>query len=89
MPSLCGGLKASALEVSAGLVTAPAARVNLATMALSMADGAEEEEDYEAAERLARVAQTAVAPLTTLPLAGFAQGRVNELAAPRKSVRAP
>jgi serine/threonine protein kinase len=82
------GLKASALEVYAGLVTLPVARVNLATLALGMADEAEESEDYEAAERLVKVAQTAVAPMATHPLAAFAQARVNELAALRKAYAA-
>jgi formylglycine-generating enzyme required for sulfatase activity/serine/threonine protein kinase len=81
-------LKAAALEMAATVVTAPAARINLATTALGMSDAAEEEEDYESAERLAKVAQTAVATMATHPLAAFAQGRIVEIAAVRKACAA-
>ncbi len=77
-------MKASGLEVAARS-TSNAIRIYVATIALAVADEAEELEEFDVAERLAKVAQASTEKLVTSPVVVASQARLKEVIALRKA----
>jgi WD40 repeat protein len=78
-------MKAAALEAASHKAASAAVHLNVAVIGLALSDRAEEAEDYQTAERLARVAQASAATLTGLPVVAAAQARLKETSAIRKA----
>ena len=78
-------MKAAALEAASHKAASAAVHLNVAVIGLALSDRAEEAEDYQNAERLAKVAQASATTLTGLPVAAAAQARLKEAAAIRKA----
>jgi hypothetical protein len=78
-------MKAAALEVASRAATTAATRLSVATAALAVTDDAFEADQYAAAERLAKIAQTISATWGAHPVVAAAQARTKEAAALRQA----
>jgi WD40 repeat protein len=78
-------MKAAGLEAATRTAATPSIRLNAAILALALADDAEESNNYEMGERLAKMAQASAATLTGLPVAVATQARLKEASAVRKA----